>query len=427
MKFVKALFVPLLFVAIIIVNTGQSGGVVGVTTFNNIAAEEIPAMPDVILGGDGRYMYWLIANNYTSGSPTTQYVMVTDAGASDAIIDTITLTANKNFSAIYFRAVDTTIHVGSSTWVDVIDARPASGTWNTVINSGAYDWSSSAAPPIAMYLPYPLDFFTTGGTNVPVFDETDNVPYVNNIIGNNELDYGLRLGGHSNWPNSVYYHESQLIWSNNNFFKVINQEHVDWPNSTYHMEGYQGGAVFNDLNGQFAYPIRFGNFQVCVTTNSAYLLPLHSVGTQISQTPWPTLGTSSRVMQEYAPNARKLFFANQISNNNISVLSFDTVNHILVDDGDIDRTAYKATNENGAAMIIYNPYNGYIYVQANNNSNVTGVNKFHVYDPTQVTASMYIRSVTLGEFKSDSRASINALNSAVINRTRLFEFSDVNL
>lgn len=386
-------------------------------------AGNVPPMPNIVYGGTGQYMFWLVLNNYTTSVPTAQSVVVTDALDSDNTVATIPLTANKNYSSIHYCAVDQTVHVAGADWITVIDANPASGTFLDIIEDETLTWAS-CTPNIMSYLPYPLDFFTTGGTSRARLGGPA-LPQMSADIGNlSPAD--IRLGGHSNFPNSCYYHESNLIYTNRNLIRCVGQS-GNLANKDYSMYGYSGGGVFNDLNGTHSFSIRFGNFQVLVTSNSAYLMSLDNIATQIMQEPWPTLATSSRVYQEYAPNAEKLFFSNQISNNNISVIGFNKVNHLLTDLGDIDRTPYKATNENGAAGIIYNPANGFIYVMANNNLNVTGVDKVHVYDPTQATASMYVRTITIGEFKSDARVSIQSFNNACINRTRIFEFTDVIL
>lgn len=387
----------------------------------------IQPMPSPIMGGNGRYMYWLVCNNYTVAVPTVQYVIVTDAGNNDVKVDSIPLTANKNFSSIHYRSVDQTVHVaGEESWINIIDANSASGTFNDVIVDATYLWGS-CAPSIMNYLPYPLDFFTTGGTSKIVYGQPNNLPLTLMNVGNAPGDIGLRFGGHSNFPNSVYYHSSQVLYSNRNLFQLINTPSDLFPNTDYQVIAYQGGGDFNDLNGAFTYSVRFADFYTTCTTNSVYLFALNTAVSDIAQTPWPTMGTTERVMHEYAPNARKIFYANQISNNIIGVMSLDSVNHLLVDGGDIDRTAYKATNESGCAMLIYNPYNGFIYAMANNNINLTGVDKVHVYDPTQSTASMYVRTITIGEFKSQHRASVQSMNTATMNRTRLFEHPNVHL
>lgn len=381
-----------------------------------------------LFGGSGRYMYWLVCNNYITASPTTQSVAVMDTGADDAIITTITLTAGKNFSSLFYRAVDQTVYVLGVGWIDIIDANPDSGTFNTILSSNSFSMGAVTAP-VSMYLPWPLDFLTTGGSQSSIVNGS-SLPRWYSTDYNTYSALWPRFSGHSNWPNSVYYHESQLIWTNNHLVRVNFDSSNNYTFYPYSFEMHSGGGAFNDLNGQIGPPIRFGNFQILSTSGNAYLVPIENVSNPIITEPFPTIGAANRPIQEYCPNAPgKLFFTAGISNNIISVINFTPGTFAITDGGDIDRTSYKDTNENGACALIYNPYSGRLYCQANNNANVSGVSLVHVYDPTQALLSnMYVRTVTVGEFKSDLRASVSTYwNTVCMNRTRIYEYKDVTI
>lgn len=374
-------------------------------------------------GGSGRYMYWLVCNGYTVAVPTTQYVAVMDTGADDAIIASIELPAGKNFSSLFYRAVDQCVYVCAIGWYAKIDADPASGTFNTVIANATYNFSSAGGPS-SNYLPFPLDFISTGGSQAEVPGVTGKIPEFVTSDGLASA-VAIRMGGHSNWPAVIYYHHSQLIAANNHLFKVVKSPSVNFPNVDYTIYPHTGGGLHNDLNPT-GNPIRFGNFIVFSTGSQAYLMSLESSLSQILGS-FQTLGAVNRTIQEYCPNApNKLFFTAQITENIISVLSWAEGTYQLTDLGDINRAAYKDTNESGAAALIYNPYSGRLYCMANNNSNLTGVSKVHVYDPTEaVLNDMYVRTVTVGEFKSDARVSVQSFNTVCMNRTRIYEYNDV--
>jgi hypothetical protein len=374
-------------------------------------------------GGDGRYMYFLVCNGYTTASPTTQTVKVLDTD-TDTVVETITLAANKDFASIFYRAVDQTVRVIGNNWVDIIDADPASVDFNTVITSEA--WTLGAVTrTTGMYLPYPFDWLTSGGSQTKLNDGATPPAFTtrNGVF----TDAQIRFGGHSNYPNTVYYHQSNLILTNRNYFKVLNAVSVNTPAFPYSFHGHTGGGVHNDLNAGYAYPIRFGNFHILATSGNVYLMSLETPISQILTQPFPTIAAVNRPIQEYCPNApNRLFFTSQTTNNFLSVIQFSGTG--ITDLGDIDRAGYKDTNESGASDLFYNPYSGKLYCPSNNNLNLSGVSLVHIYDPTESSlGDMYQGSVSIGEFKSESRAAALGINTVCMNRTRIFEYQDVTI
>jgi hypothetical protein len=371
-------------------------------------------------GGDGRYMYFLVCNLYTIASPTTQSVKVLDTD-TDTVVETITLTANKDFASIFYRAVDQTVHVVGTNWVDVIDADPSSDDFNTIIDSRTWTLSGLTAA-TGTYLPYPFDIFTSGGASVQI-SGGETVPKF--LTSDGDIEANIRLGGHSNSINVHYYHLSNIISANRTLIKVINARSKNC-NKDYSFAAHIGGGWTGDLQGFVAPVIMFGNFMVASTGGNIYLLSNENITSSIIGA-FGSAATANRSFQEYCPNAPdKLFFTSQITNNFISVFEFGDKE--LVDLGDIDRASYKDTNESGANALIYNPYSGKLYCQANANTNTSGVTLVHIYDPTEaVLGDMYQGSVTIGEFKSDARSGAQGLNTVCMNRTRIFEYQDITI
>ncbi len=413
------IYIPLLLAAIIAICTAQMGSINGAATYTTAAAA-LPPMP-FYYGGTGRYMYILIVNGYTTAVPTQQYVSIIDTDASDAVIDTINLSLSKNFSSIFYRAVDSTVHVVGTNWETVIDAGEGRGTLHTKLASRA--WSmASASGQIGSYLPYPLDFFSSGGSQAKLPGASSDVPIYTSpdgrYTGNN-----IRMGGHSNTPNMIYYHVSQTIAVNRSNIHVTNTPSPLMANVSYSMEADPQFGYYGDLQTIVAPVYRFMNFYVVSTGNTVYLLN-DKINSNILWTMTPAMGATDRTYQAYCPNARdKLFFTSQTTQNIISVVELDSINKRLNNLGDINRAAYKDTNEAGCGGLMYNPRSGRLYALGHNNINTTGVSKLHVYDPTQSSlASMYVRTVTVGELMGESRASITALNQMCMNRTPIYEY-----
>lgn len=375
--------------------------------------------PPFLWGGSGRYLYVL--------NCADQDVSVIDCD-SDTEITQIALTAGKDFASCHYRAIDQTVIVCGLNWIAKIDANPASGTFNTVILDQAHSYNS-ASYIVGTYLPYPFDFFSSGGTQCEV--PGGNKPYAfmspNSRFSNANF---FRVGGHSNTFNMVYYHHSGVLMSNKIQFKLkdrmLNKNKALFSAQRWFLEAEPDFGWYQDLQSINFPAIKFGNFYIVVTDANVYLM-WDSAYSIILNT-LSTIGVgANRSHSEWCPNAQKLFIAPKITSNVMSVVTIDYANRALVDAGDITRTAYKATNEAGCDLM-FNPYNGKLYVRAHNNSLTTGVNLVHVYDPMEsVLADMYQGSITVGEMQSATRASTNAQNTWCFNRTRCYEYPNVRI
>lgn len=382
-------------------------------------------MPDVAWGGDGRYLYILCPNRDTLASPTTQYLACFDTASSDALVTSIALTAGKHFGACHYDGYVQKAYVMGTNWIDIIDCDPNSGTFNTVIGTDAPNISNGFATN-SSFLPFPLQFFPVNGglLNAPGFNRA---PFFWSYDGR-YITADLQIGGHTNTRNMYYYHKSQIIASN----KLMVRVKLGWgnfKNVPYYFETEPNFGGYMDLQGTDFPVIKFGNFHIPMDLINGYGRLNSSI---VSPIPVPiqilTLGTANRSYQEYCPNAPdRLFITSQITNNVISVIKMDYDAKFVSDLGDIDRTSYKRTNESGASDLIYSHYSGRLYCIANNNSDVSGVDGFHVYDPTQASlGSMYVRTVaTPYEMKSEARVSTSSKNIAFFNRTRQYEYPNV--
>lgn len=377
-----------------------------------------------IWGGDGRYMYNLNAQDQT--------VSVID-GSTDTVISTITLTAGKDFASIFYRSLYHEVHVAGLNWVAIIDGDPDSGTFNTIIFSGAAP-NYNLGYVSGAYLPFPIDNLLIGGSTVDIVG-----PHPNNnqsIVTSDRRYSGGAGHGHSLIQNQ-YLTPSGYLYSFDFVFKLkrrnsnglIPTTFFNGSSTQYYLERALNKAPYHDLLGQNFPVIQFGNFCWVVSGTNLYMLAQESAQSNIFIFKNSFLTSFQRAFQEYCPNSpNRLFWTDQNGVTKIFVCLMSYDNKDMTLEGTIDRAAYKDTNEQGANVMMYNPYNGRMYVQANNNNQQnTGVGLVHVYDPTQAVASMYIKSIAVGQMKSASRVSVTGLNTFCMNRTRLYEYPNIRL
>lgn len=381
--------------------------------------EEFPPIEIPInVGGSGRYMY-----NLNCGDQT---VSVID-GATDTVISTITLTSSKAFASLFYRSLDQSVWVLGLNYFDRIDANEASGTFNTIVESGATIIDIAGG---ASYLTWPLDVITSLSLNfrwVPV-------KYINNsteaqkdyLWSFNSSIVGQVTGGHHFGLNSRLHPKSKLIELTRNqaintrFGKVLDRSKNINVNSPYTLTGVYHPS---DLDDSAAASYAFGNFRLCTTSGAVYLI--YTAYSYSAIVFLPAVGFGAGVyFQEYCPNAGRVFWASKVTY--VRTSSFNIGKGTYTSVGINDRAAYKATNEDATEDMMYNPYNGKLYVQGKRHSTLTtGVNKVHVYDPTAVLASMYLSSITVGEMASTLRHGNYSLNAFCMNRTRYWEAPEV--
>lgn len=388
-----------------------------VPTIPNKQVEFPPIEIPINVGGSGRYMY-----NLNCGDQT---VSVID-GASDTVISTITLTPSKAFASLFYRSLDQSVWVIGLNYFDRIDANETSGTFNTIVESGATLIDNAGS---TSYLTWPLDVFTCQGTTyrwIPVKYINNGPEALKDQLVITSFNRGQVTHGHHWGLNTRLHPKSKLLESSKNqaistrFMKILDRSKNVSVNSQYTFVNRNHPS---DLDDSSVASYAFGNFRLCTTNGAVYI-----ISTEYDFPPivFPAvIGlASSLYFLEYTPNAGRVFWGTKTIFPRISCFSIGKGTYSSV--GILDRAAYKATNEDATDDIMYNPYNGKLYVQGKRHSTLTtGVNKLHVYDPTAALASMYLSSITVGEMASTLRHGNYACNSLAMNRTRYWEAPEV--
>lgn len=310
--------------------------------------------------GNGRYLYVL--------NHTDQTVSVIDCD-SNTVTTTISLTAGDDIHTIVYRHIDKCVYcfgAKASPVYRVIDADPASGTFNTVIGGGSfsvrvdvaeYDYINDVfwlAREGALYVAVGSSLSVTALTNV----------YFKNVAARNGLQYLLPL----------------------NSFAVCDQNAVYTINAnTYRINGSFGTNGVSVLVGEARYNHKNGK----IYTVGEGVVYAHNLDQSLVQVIVAAAASRMHIAFSYANNKA---FAGHYNSNNIAVIDTSTDTPV----GSITKGS-TGTNEIATRSILSCPYNGLIYAQAsNNNLFATGVNKVHVIDPTQVLASMYQSAITVG-------------------------------
>lgn len=340
--------------------------------------------------------------------------------SDDTVVATVTLTAGKTFNSGFYRPVNKSLYVMGALYFDRIDLDPNSGTFCTVVESGATLFTTGA---VINYLPPPFD--AVGCLNIGGAPDFWPIKYINdnnwddrqywfskdskfkfsprvghNVYSNAQLlpmNRKVYIGGGANTP--TYFDIFSKSRNTKQFRKYVLRRNDDIP---------------GDLAQSMVSTFLFSNFIPCITNGSMYIMSRYS-GSPLLQTLATGLG-SSVYFVEYCPNAKKLFVATKTLNVSMYVASLG--NKTLTAVGTIDRTSYKATDEDSTDNMLYNPVYGKLYVQGHRHAATpTTVNKIHVYDPTQVLASMYQSSITVGNMGGAGRSGNYALNGMGFNGT----------
>lgn len=335
-----------------------------------------------------RYIYVL---NYTG-----QTVSVIDQ-ASNTVIATITLTAAKALRSIFYRSVSKSVYVLTTNWFDRIDADPASGSFNTVVGSGAL--TSNSAMSQYTYFPYidAIGVFAQTAPGLLFFDSSHNILGANTVTATSQFRPvfpNLKVGRHFNAgaiEQPLPLVSSQVRFTKNGY--VIAPQPQAY--SLFKIDSIGGNKYeLKDITPRSSflnvgYPAMIGDLITAQQTTAMYILDLEykSILYGFSISP------SDRVSHKFCQRDQKIFCYQRINTNiNLSVIDWKT----KTDLGDISRAAYKATDENCTRQGLYSPYNGFFYVLGGNTAGAGTVDKVHYYDPSQVLASMYQASITVG-------------------------------
>lgn len=348
-----------------------------------------------ILSTDGadsyRYIYQL---GYTDQTVTC---FDTD---SHSVVATITLSASKAFRNIQACPRNKSQYVFGTGYYDRIDADPASGTFNTVVQSGSFTANATATAG-ATYNPFFHGFITSGGELYLIADDHSiSLAVATNSFSKFFKDIRINLGrntisqsggfGAANGILITLFKSNLLLQPSSNNGTSFSLWKLVKTGSNY----YSLDCALQEGLTRIGVPVKIGNY-IFVGRIASGTFSVVDLETGKSLVSW-ALSPTDRASVKFTPvggSAGRVFAYQRINTNvNLSVVDWAT----KTDLGDISRAAYKATDENCTRQGIYCPYDKCFYVLGGNSSGTGTVNKLHRYDPTQAIGSMYVASYTVG-------------------------------
>lgn len=364
---------------------------------------------------------FLFKGTYTSGTDpwryryrlnyTDQTVSVIDH-SSNTVIATITLTAGKSMRNILYRPINRSVYVIANAWFDRIDADPASGTFNTVVQSAAFTTNTNAG-----FVKYS-----------PVFDCLMNSNQTFEFASSGAID----LAPAGSYPRLSMFPD---ILTNNNRNRVLQQMMdtigfyaVEWmPRANIifmpHLNGGNQCAAIK-------YALKEGSLRMMPVSHRTIAMGIgiaNRVGnffynTDIDSTSqlysW-SINQTDRIASKFLPIVNKIVTYQRISSNT-SLTIIDWATKTVV--GNIIRTAYQDTGENMTKQVSYCPYNGFFYVEGHNHASGGTVAKIHYYNPALALASMYLGTINVGNGGTHPDPYFE--NSMCMNGCEIWEFDD---
>lgn len=361
---------------------------------------------------------------------------------SNPVVATITLTAAKNFCAIMYRAVDDSVYVFGTSYFDRIDANPDSGTFNTIVESGAAAAVNDSVN--LTYLPWPLDMIANSGSNyrfIRFANKNDTAAaladynmYATNsgsFINGSSGNLGLATFGHAiGWARlapkagimffrseqSYKYrilHSKKGIQTNGEYTFVQESWQMDLDRIGMVGNGYifgnvvlpgSSGSIYKQLRGMDVSPIGIGGLTSGgVTPNFNEYCPIYGKGA----------------------GSGRLTYAGK---SGVLISVFDIGFNVYSDLGDIDRIGHRGSTENATDLIMFNHRNNTLFARPYTTLTLPGVvNLLHVYDITQALGSMYVGSVPVGNVQSATTTRGVIINNMTFNQTKYYEATDVIL
>jgi len=372
-----------------------------------------------VLANDGadsyRYIYQL--------GLTDQTVTCFDT-SSHSVVATITLTAAKSILNIQYSSRNKSFYCFGNAWYDRIDGDPASGTFNTVVQSGSFTSNSNASS--MTYSPYFHAFLCANGElffiasdhSISLAAATVNKwqQVFKPIKINNNREYTLQ--------STLTQSPGPLIIMPKSGLTLAPIQNSGSVFSLFQLRKYQGVLRLYDVSLQNSISLlgntnKIGNY-IFIGRVLAGAYGIVDLETGTIGTTW-ALSPTDRATAKFTPvggRSGRIFVYQRVNTNvNLSVIDWAT----RTDLGDISRAAYKATDENCTRQGIYCPYDKCFYVLGGNSSSTGTVNKLHRYDPTQVLASMYVASYTVG---NNATATAYTENTLAMNGIEQYEYED---
>lgn len=386
-------------------------------------------------GGDGAYKYVLCApgqtvDYWTTGTTTTS----------------ITLTAGKSFASIHYRSLNKSIYVLGASYFDRIDADPTSGTFNTVVESGA---TIMTTPKNYCYLPWPIDAFA--GQSIPRWVP---VKFINSQASidlevwtsKDTNKQAVPTFGHGRPQNMTLHPRMKMLQLDNIdgsgpiLFDILDSSKDVMTSAPYI---FKRRTLHSDLGQSNAKTFCFGSWMPMITNGSLY--PQHHEYGMGGLVPFGSLATglgSSYYIMGFAPNNDPT--ASGVSHQGILFIGTKTLNVVvkaysvnfngamtLV--ATLDRSAYIAANslnEDSTDDIMYCPYDGYVYVKAHRHSSLTtGINRIYRYNPYPGSGAgpALVDVITANEMCNTDEHGNYTVNKMCMNQTRYWEAPDVIL
>ena len=170
-------------------------------------------------GGDGRYFYRIDPTTNASTIDVVDSTLCTAANylgagswTSNPIIASISLAAGKTYRAMAYDPDLEEVAVISTdnTRIAIIDAKPSSGTFNTLLTTLTTTLSGDSTSQAIIYNPFKHYYFLGGGTQIKCWDRSKNVVIATFPIMQNQNMWF--------WMNP---HTRDLITSNTNVYFLI--------------------------------------------------------------------------------------------------------------------------------------------------------------------------------------------------------------
>lgn len=371
---------------------------------------------NAIYSADGansyRYLYILNTNDST--------VSVFDTSTL-TVIATIALTGSTSFNNINWVGASKSVYVTAANHYNRIDANPASGTFNTVVQSGAM--TNNASNFHLKYDPHWDAFVGTDGfyrinQNLSLNLASANLfdPIGSRFINNNRARVSQAFAGASGPMVYLPRLGAFLILQNNNglgyqilVLRELNGENLLLPSGN--LIGFNNIGVTNVI-GEYivAGRISAASFNISDVQSGQNLLSFAGIGTD-------------RAAAKFAPIAQggRVFTYQRINTNRfLGVFNWASKTYL----GSIDRTAYAAVDENCTRQALYCPFDRHVYVLGGNFNQTGTVNRLHRYNPANPLGTMYQASYTIG---NSANAPQYSENQMCMNGYEQFEFEDLVL
>jgi hypothetical protein len=309
-------------------------------------------------GGDGRYIYVLCPRARTVSVYDTNPDIGTISGVARTGFTSIALNASNTYTSIVYRSVGLQVWVFSNADVKIIDANPASGTFNTVIET------------------ITTTIFNVSGA-VTYVSDTDNF-YFNSGYYNASIRVSIPTKQNPNYArvgaatNTGYYPQIAGIINGGangecSFISSLITEEVivALGNTLSTFTNYKIGN--KNYNGSFDF---IGRFSMNGNVETSIALPTNSPRGDVA----------------YNPTNKRLLIGNYNATTCvvIGINPFASIGSIQT-----QLNSILASNGFAYSSIIYSPFSGKIYIKSiSTTGNLTGCNRVYIVDTTQALGSM---------------------------------------